>query len=107
LHSPFNHAFYQKRDDIVVVVLEIYKPAVDTMYLHPGKPDVTKTTTNFEINLSAITNIFLSFDIDSARICLFPGLIVATQSQTCSNPTLNNVSSMINSDILLLLDDIL
>jgi len=45
---------------------------------------VTKTTTNFEINLSAITNIFLSFDIASARICLFPGLIVVTQSQTYS-----------------------
>ena len=61
------------------------------MYLHLWKPDVTKTTTNFEINLSAITNIFLSFDIDSARICLFPGLIVATQSQTCSNPTLKSL----------------
>jgi hypothetical protein len=103
----FQPCFFQKRDDVVVVVLESYKPAVDTMYLHLWKPDVTKTTTNFEKNLSAITNIFLSFDIDSARICLFPGLIVATQSQTYSNPTLNKVSSTINSDILLLLDDIL
>jgi hypothetical protein len=65
--------------------------------------------TNFEINLStATTNMFLSFEIDSARISLFSGSIVATyQSQTYFDLTLINVSSMINSDILLLLDDIL
>jgi hypothetical protein len=61
-----------------------------------------------DINLSAATNMFLSFEIDSASISLFLGSIVATyQSQTYSDPPLNNVSSMINSDILLLLDDIL
>jgi len=76
------------------------------MYLHLWKPDVTKTTTNFEINLSATTNTFLSFDIDSARICLFLGLIVATLSQTYPNPTLNKVSSMIDSNIPLFLGDI-
>jgi hypothetical protein len=47
--------------------------------------------------------MFLSFEIDSARISLFLRSIVATyQSQIYSDPTLINVSSMINSDILLL-----
>ena len=53
-----------------------------------------------EMNLSA-TNMFLSLEIDSARICLFSGSI-ATHNQMNSNPTLNNVSSMINSEILFL-----
>jgi hypothetical protein len=61
-----------------------------------------------DINLSAATNMFLSFEIDSARISLFSGSIIATyQSQIYSDPTLINVSSMLNSDILLVLDDIL
>ncbi len=50
--------------------------------------------------------MFLSFEIDNARICLFSaGSIIATQSHTSSDPTLIKVSSMINPDILLLLDD--
>ena len=57
-----------------------------------------------EMNLSA-TNMFLSLEIDSARICLFSGSI-ATHNQMNSNPTLSNVSSMINSEILFLFDNI-
>jgi hypothetical protein len=61
-----------------------------------------------DINLSAATNMFLSFEIDSARISLFlPSIVTNYQSQIYSDPTLINVPSMINSDILLLLDDIL
>ena len=55
-------------------------------------------------NLSA-TNMFLSLEMDSARICLFSGSIV-THNQMYSGPTLINVSSMINSEILFFLIDI-
>jgi hypothetical protein len=56
-----------------------------------------------DINLSAATNMFLSFEIDSARISLFlPSIVANYQSQIYSDPTLINVPSMINSDILLL-----
>ena len=58
--------------------------------------------TKSEMNLSA-TNMFLSLEIDSARICLFSGS-VATQSQTNSDPTFNMVSSIIYSRTLLLVD---
>ena len=54
-----------------------------------------------EINLSAIS-MFLSLDIDSARICLFSGSIAA-HNQEYSEPTLSNVSSMRYSDIFVLL----
>jgi hypothetical protein len=51
------------------------------------------------------TNIFLSLEIDSARICLFIGSI-ATHNQIYSEPTLSNVSSTMNSEILLLFEKI-
>jgi len=37
--------------------------------------------TRFAINLSA-TNMFLSLDMDSAKICLFVGSMATHQSQT-------------------------
>ena len=101
---------FQKRNEDDVVVLRICSRSGG---YHVPPPSVetgcgTQVITNFEINLSAATNMFLSFEIDSVRISLFSGSIVATKSsQTYSDPTLNNVSSMINSDILLLLEDIL
>ncbi len=57
-----------------------------------------------ERHLSA-TNMLLSFDMDSARICLFSGSI-AIHSQMYSDPTFNMVSSTTCSEILFLLDDI-
>ena len=55
------------------------------------------------INLSA-TNIFLSLEMDSARICLFLGSI-ATHNQINSEPTFNCVSSTIYSSIFFLFDN--
>ena len=57
--------------------------------------------TMFDRKRSA-TNMFLSLDMDSARICLFSGSI-ATQSHTYSEPTLICVSSTMNSDNLFFL----
>src|SRR5215210_8459178 len=51
------------------------------------------------------TNMFISLDMDSARICLF-SVSIATQSHTYSEPTLICVSSTMNSDNLFFLDDI-
>ena len=57
-----------------------------------------------EMNLSA-TNIFLSLEIDSARISvLFTS--IATHNQMYSEPTLSNVSSTMNSEILFLFEEI-
>jgi len=49
------------------------------------------------------TNMFLSFEIDSARICLFIGSIASHHNQIYSEPTLSNVSSTMYSEILFLL----
>src|SRR6187455_2349751 len=57
-----------------------------------------------DINLSA-TNMFLSLEIDSARISLLLASI-ATHNHMYSEPTLSNVSSTMNSKILLLLVNI-
>ncbi len=57
-----------------------------------------------KMNRSAIS-MFLSLDIDSARICLFSGSI-ATHNHMNSDPTLSSVSSTMNSEILVLFDDI-
>ena len=58
-----------------------------------------------ERNLSDIS-MFLSLDMDSARICLFSGSIATTQIQMYSEPTLICVSSTMYSDNLFFLGDI-
>ena len=79
---------------------------VDTMCHHLWKLDVFH---DFLLHLhEPLSNkriSFLGFMLKSARICLFSGSIT-THNQMNSNPTLSNVSSMINSEILFLFDNI-
>jgi hypothetical protein len=68
LHYTFNDAFPIRG---MGVVLQIQEPAgLRIKFRHPLKPDASRVLAKPAINLSA-TNMFLSLDMDSARIRLF------------------------------------
>ena len=99
----FRLRFSHTENGYGVSVLGIYKP-LDTRFHRQSKLDVFHSLTISDRKCSA-TNMFLSFEMVSARICLFSGSMVI-HNQMYSDPTLISVSSTMNSTIFFFLEDI-
>ena len=86
----FRLRFSHTENGYGVSVLGIYKP-LDTRFHRQSKLDVFPYSLTISDRKCSATNMFISFEMISARICLFSGSMVI-HNQMYSDPTLISVS---------------
>ncbi len=108
LHRPFNNAFLPRG----WIWCFNFKNLQASIGYHMPSPSVETIGwfswifIKLSRNLSATTNMFLSLDMLCARISLSSDSIAIHHNQMYSDPIFIMVSSIINSEILFLLDNI-